>query len=252
MPRVARKRSKSYFYHIVVKGISREYIFEKEEYMKEYKKIILKKLETSNIKILAYCIMNNHAHFLIYSLNCEELGKYMQRVNTSYSNFYNRINKREGYVFKDRYYSQEILNQKHLYNCLRYIHNNPVKARIVKNMSEYKYSSYNEFLGKKYIISNESIKILFGESNDFKEDFNFIHGKLNNEEEFIDVKDKTIEEFIIEIERKYNIKISKIKRDKIILKEVIKKARKETDVTLNELSKLLGIAKSTVENYNNS
>ena len=159
MPRVARKNSKSYFYHIVVKGISKEYIFEKEEYMKEYKKIISKKLETSNINILAYCIMNNHAHFLIYSPN--------------------RTNKREGYVFKDRYHSQEILNQKHLYSCLRYIHNNPVKAKIVRTMNEYKYSSYNEFLGKKYIINDKSINILFDKNKNFNEQFNFIHGKLD-------------------------------------------------------------------------
>lgn len=252
MPRVARKNSKSYFYHIVVKGISKEYIFEKEEYMKEYKKIISKKLETSNINILAYCIMNNHAHFLIYSPNCRDLGKYMQRVNTTYSNFYNRTNKREGYVFKDRYHSQEILNQKHLYSCLRYIHNNPVKAKIVRTMNEYKYSSYNEFLGKKYIINDKSINILFDKNNNFNEQFNFIHRKLDNEEDFIDIKDKTIEEFIVEVESQYNIKIGKIKRDKDILKRVIKEARKETGVTLNELSKLLGIAKSTVSNYDNN
>ena len=88
MPRIARKDSQSKFYHIMVQGINKEYIFNKKEDMKKYQRLIKEKLENSNIMILAYCIMNNHAHFLIY---CEDeiyLSKYMQRLNTSYAHVY--------------------------------------------------------------------------------------------------------------------------------------------------------------------
>ena len=149
MPRIARKNSQSCFYHVIVQGINKEYIFEKEEYIEKYKELIIKKLDESNVIILAYCIMNNHAHLLIFSEKSEYVGKYMQRLNTSYSQFYNKINNRVGYVFRNRYYSQDILTAQQLYNCLRYIHNNPVKAGITRTMKGYKYSSYNEFLGKK-------------------------------------------------------------------------------------------------------
>ena len=63
--------------------------------------------------------MNNHAHFLIYSEKSEDLSKFMQKIKTSYSFFYNSFNKRVGYVFRDRYLSQEMLSQKQLFNCLK-------------------------------------------------------------------------------------------------------------------------------------
>lgn len=250
MPRIARKDSISHYYHITVQGINQEYIFERDEDIKNYLKIILNKLKDSNLTILAYCIMNNHAHFLIYTEKSEYLSKYMQKVNTTYSHFYNKSNNRVGYVFKDRYHSQEILDIRHLHNCLRYIHNNPVKAKIVKNMDEYKYSSYNEFLGKRKIINHDSIKLLFNTVENFEEQFKVIHNESNEEnEDFIDIKEKHISEFISEIEEIYNKDISEIKHEKNILKKVIKKARSETNATLEELAKILEISKSTVGNY---
>lgn len=159
MPRIARNKSRSNYYHIMVQGINKEYIFKDDKHIQTYKDIILRKIKDSHVTILAYCIMNNHAHFLIYCEKNECLSNFMQRVNTAYSHFYNKENNRVGFVFRDRYLSQDILNQKQLYTCLKYIHNNPVKAHIVKNMSEYKYSSYNEFFGKRQIITYESIKL---------------------------------------------------------------------------------------------
>jgi len=175
MPRRARKDSQSCFYHVIVQGINKEYIFEKEEFILCYKKIILEKLKDANIKVLAYCIMNNHAHLLIYAEKSEYLSKFMQKINTKYSNYYNRIKKRVGYVFRDRFYSQSIMNEKQLLNCLKYIHMNPVKAKIIKTMDKYKYSSYNEFLNEKEIIDEEGIKLIFGDIKTYKEEFNKIH-----------------------------------------------------------------------------
>lgn len=251
MPRVARKNSQICFYHIIVQGINKEPIFEKEDYIKKYKNIILQNLRKSNVKILAYCIMNNHAHFLMHSEKTEDIGKYMQKVNTSYSNFYNKIKKRVGYVFRDRYYSQEILTQRQLYVCLKYIHNNPVKAKIVKNMWEYKYSSYTELFSNKGIIKKANLELLFQKGTDFKQQFEIIHKtKFTGEEElFWDIKEKNIKEFIMEIEEIYNKSIKELSKDKKILENIIKQARKETDVTLCELGEMLGVSKSTVSNY---
>ena len=250
MPRGARKESKSCFYHTIVQGINKEYIFGKEEYIQMYKKIISKKLKDSNVTILAYCIMNNHAHFLMYSEKSAFISKYMQKLNIAYSTFYNKVNKRVGYVFRDRFYSQEILSQRQLYICLKYIHNNPVKAKITKNMSEYKHSSYNEFFGEKCIIDDESLKLLFGTTKNFKEQFNFIHNTLDDDNEiFIDIKEKNISDFIYEMEETYNKKINEMKNEKSILKNVIKEARNQTDVTIEELAQILEVSKSTVGNY---
>ena len=78
MPRIARKDSKSSFYHVMVQGINKEYIFDTDFNIKKYIELIVSKIYRSNIEILAYCIMNNHAHFLIYCEKIEELSKFMQ------------------------------------------------------------------------------------------------------------------------------------------------------------------------------
>ena len=249
MPRIARKNSKSCFYHVIVQGINKEYIFRNDEDIKHYKQIIISKLKESNIEILAYCIMNNHTHLLIYSERSQYLSKYMQKVNISYSQYYNKKNKRVGYVFRDRYYSQDIVNERQLYTCMKYIHNNPVKAKIVNVMQDYKYSSYNEFNGNKEVITEKGIKILFGTIKEYHKEFDRIHNEKKETEEFYDIKEKDIYEFINEIEHKYGKKIKEVKKDKELLKEIIQLARKETDVTIAELAEIMGVSKSLVGNY---
>ena len=126
MPRNARKDIGSNYVHLIIQGINREYIFQEQEWKEEYIKILKSKIE--NIEILAYCIMDNHAHFLIYYTKLEELSELMRKVNTTYAMKYNKINKRKGFVFRDRFFTQPILNEMQLYNCLVYIHKNPINA----------------------------------------------------------------------------------------------------------------------------
>ena len=119
----------------------------------------------------------------------------MQKINTTYSRFYNKKFNRVGYVYRDRYKSQTIVDRKHLINCLIYIHNNPLKAGIVSRIQDYKYSSYLEFLNGGTIINDKSIKILFGDIPNFRNVFNVIH-KNQIEDSFMDVKDTDITQII--------------------------------------------------------
>ncbi len=251
MPRIARKFNESNYYHVIVQGINKEFIFKDEKYMESYKRIIIKKLKEIEIKILAYCIMNNHAHFLIYSENSNSLSKFMQKINTSYSRLYNKENGRVGYVFRDRFYSQNIIGEMQLCNCLRYIHNNPVKAKIVNNMSEYKYSSYNEYLKKREIISKDSKRIIFGSKKNYIEQFNWIHNNCS-EENFYDIQEENKEEinvFLSKIEKRYGMKINEIKKERVLLKVLVKHARSKTKITIEKLAKILDISKSTIGRY---
>lgn len=250
MPRIARKYSKSNFYHVIVQGINKEYIFNTEFNMRKYKEFILKKIDRESIEIISYCIMNNHAHFLIYCENIKHLTKFMQRLNTSYSRFYNTVNKRVGYVFRDRFLSQNILSEKQLYNCVNYIHSNPIKAGIVKNIWEYKYSSYYELITEKSIVTNKGIKLLFGSEKNYKEQLDTI-SREECKEKFLDIQEekKNVNDFVKEIEKSYGKKFNVIKEEKNELKEVIERARKETDATIIKLAELLEVSKSTVGNY---
>lgn len=247
MPRNSRQNLKSFYKHVMVQGIEKQYIFGEEKYIKKYKEIILDKLKQSPVTILAYCIMHNHSHLLIYSEIPEEISKFMQKVNTTYSMYYNKVNNRVGYVFRNRFKSQEILDQGQLYTCLRYIHNNPAKAEITKTMAEYKHSSYNEFLsGKHQIINDKSIEILFGKTDDFKEKFDFIHNRK------IVIQDEGVlnpQIFIKQFERKHKIKITELKKNRGLLKVAIKEMKEKTNAKAVEIAETFGVDKSTVWRY---
>lgn len=175
VPRKARNLTLTNYSHIIVQGIEKSYIFD-ENYFKElYLSLLEKDLEDFEIKILSYCVMDNHIHILLYSEKKEDVMKYMRRVNTSYAMKYNRIKDRVGYVFRDRYYLQPIVSEKQLYNCLVYIHRNPIKANLVSKYEDYEFSSYNEFFGKQRLISEKSIELIFGTHSGFIKTFEEIH-----------------------------------------------------------------------------
>ena len=236
MPRKARKETKSKINHIVVQGQKKEYIFKTEKNMQKYFQILKSKKQDS-IVILSYCIMHNHAHILVFSNNIENVSKYMQKVNTAYSNYYNKVQNRVGYVFKDRFYSQSIESERQLYNCINYIHNNPVKAGICNNPEDYKYSSIHNLKDNQKVL--ELIKKICDFNNYEKFDDNI----------FIDIKDININDYIEKIKKQYNILTDEIKNNKGILKKVIKEAREQTEVSIEELAKILEISKSTVARY---
>ncbi len=243
MPRISRQNLKSYYKHVMVQGIEKQYIFGEERYIKKYKEIILDKLQENPVTILAYCIMHNHSHLLIYSETPEEISKFMQKVNTAYSIYYNKINDRVGYVFRNRFKSQEIFSQGQLYTCLRYIHNNPVKANITKTMQEYKHSSYNEFLsGKHQIINDKSIEILFGKEKDFRTMFELVHNKTV---ETPNEKSLDTGSFVMQFEKKHKINIKELKNNRGLLEVAIKEMKEMTNAKTVEIAEILEISKST-------
>ena len=93
MPRISRNSITSKFIHVITQGIKKEYIFQENEYKIEYIKLLNRIVrEFESVKILAYCIMDNHAHLLIYTDKTKGLSKIMSKLNTSYGIFYNNRN----------------------------------------------------------------------------------------------------------------------------------------------------------------
>lgn len=161
MPRVAREEYESGFFHIMIQGINKEYIFETDKDKEQFLFFMKKYYQEYQIKIIAYCIMDNHAHFIIYSEDVNQISAYMHKINGIYATYYNKKKNRVGYVFRDRYKSQYIYDREYLFKCIKYIHLNPVKANIVKTEGEYKYSSYQDFINKKGYIDDFIIELIF-------------------------------------------------------------------------------------------
>lgn len=244
MPRIARKYLDSTYYHIIVQGINREYIFKEDNLKNAYKSILKKNILDTKINILAYCIMDNHAHILIHSRSIEEISQLMHKTNTSYARLYNKVKRRVGYVFRDRYYSQMILTEQQLFNCIVYIHNNPIKANMISKSSEYIYSSYNEYLGKKDMITNESINLVFGNNKNHIEIFKNFHDK-DNIEDIVDIVDENIEskEIIQKYLDKYNVKIEEVIINENMFSELLLQLRHYGGISLREMSKIFNINK---------
>ncbi|MBR3887970.1 MAG: transposase [Clostridia bacterium] len=148
MPRIARENQISNYYHVIVQGDEKKFIFKKETSKLKYLRLLMKNASRNKIQILAYCIMDNHAHILVHVSEPLNLSKMMSQVGTSFGIYYSKIRQNVGHVFRDRFKSEPIVDISHLANCIKYIHENPVKACIVNNPGLYRYSSYNEYAHK--------------------------------------------------------------------------------------------------------
>lgn len=248
MPRLARKYLESSYCHIIVQGINKELIFQKTIFKDTYKNILKRNLSKTDINLLAYCIMDNHAHLLLHSDKINMLTKLMQRTNTSYAKFYNKVQKRVGFVFRDRYYSQMILSEQQLFNCIAYIHSNPLKARIVENFENYPFSSYKEYIGKKDLITEESIKLLFDNNGIINNPmFAKIHDNTNIND-IIDVKDQVMEsrEIISRYTTKHSKTIAEIIKDENLFCNLLLDLRHNGNLSLREMSKIFNINKDKI------
>lgn len=175
MARIARKYLESSYFHVIVQGFEKQFIFNDDYFKQKYLRLLFEKLPEYKVEILEYCIMGNHAHILLFCDNNREMSLYMQKVNSLYATFYNKKLGRVGYVFRDRFLSEPIMNEKHLYDCVPYIHMNPVVAGMVRNPGDYKYSSYNDFVYKRGIATDSVLQKLFGSKDNYMELFNFMH-----------------------------------------------------------------------------
>lgn len=140
MGRKPRVEFQGAIYHVIKRGNNRDYIFRS----REDKEVFLKCLETANeeddFNLLGYVIMDNHYHLIIETKEMP-LNKIMQKVNNTYSKNYNKRHNRTDHVFGGRYKSILVNDDKYLFTLLRYIHANPVRAKIHQTMADYGWSS---------------------------------------------------------------------------------------------------------------
>lgn len=188
MPRKARQKSSTDCYHIVVRGLNKIAVFEEKREKSRILNLIRENYKEYNIKIYAYCIMSNHFHLLLEA-DLKDLASFMAKIIASFAHYYNYKHNRTGYVFQSRFRSQCIETQSYFWNCLRYIHLNPVKAGMCKNFMDYMYSSvkeYNYSVKSEERILAESAYEMYEKRFQTKMDFMDFH-KLSDRGFFIDM-----------------------------------------------------------------
>ncbi len=148
-------------YHITARGIDKKKIFSDDDDRNSFLDIIMKIVERYKCRLHSYCLMNNHYHLLLET-PLGNLSKIMMQLNSIYSQYFNKKHNRVGHLFQGRYKSILVDKENYLLELSRYIVLNPVRAGIVKNPNEWKWSNYRftslesdrpEFLTIEWILS---------------------------------------------------------------------------------------------------
>ncbi len=154
MPRSARKKSSSGIYHIILRGINKQRIFEDDEDNLYFLEMLKTYKDISGYELYAYCLMSNHLHLLIKEGE-EPLSIAFRRIGASFVYWYNRKYSRSGHLFQDRFKSEPVETGEYFLTVMRYIHQNLLKAGIAKEVQEYPWSSYREYSQKPLICNTE-------------------------------------------------------------------------------------------------
>lgn len=140
MPRIARAIVVGYPHHITQRGNYRQAVFESDEDYIRYLEWLSLYCKKYSLKIWAYCLMGNHVHFIAVPMGPDSMAKTFNTLHMRYSQHFNMKNKATGHLWQGRFYSC-VLGERHLYAGIRYVENNPVRARIVRTAEEYRWSS---------------------------------------------------------------------------------------------------------------
>ena len=206
---MARKNREWYpgaTYHVMSRGIRKTAIFKYQIDDIFFLKLMGEVKERYPFKLHAICLMTNHFHMEIETEDIP-IWLLMQKILSSYASYYNQRHSYKGHLYEDRYTSSLIKDEVYFLEVSRYIHLNPVKARMVRDPLSYEYSSYGLFVqetGNK--INNKFLQQLSGLvetdrtlsafGHDSRQQYRmFVEGKLSHaEQELLIMKDMNEDE----------------------------------------------------------
>ena len=145
MARPYRLQGEGLLYHITSRGDDRKKIFINEADYQKFLTYLRSAKEKFRFYLYAYCLMGNHYHLLLETTQ-PNLSQVMQNLNSAYTIYYNIKRKRCGHLFQGRYKSILVDKDEYLLELIRYIHLNPVRAKIVDEPQKYRWSGHMEYI----------------------------------------------------------------------------------------------------------
>jgi REP element-mobilizing transposase RayT len=245
MPRKPRIEYEGAFYHVIIRGNQRQNIFKDEEDFGKYLKILSRYKERYDFHLYAYVLMNNHVHLLV-EIGLIPLSKIFQGINQSYTLYFNHKYNLSGHLFQGRYIAILCDRDAYLLSLLKYIHLNPLRAGMVKDVKDYRWSSHKIYSGATKqidLVDTDDVLGLFsktrGKARELYQDFisdaetmekrdvyGTVDQNLLGDEVFIDevikkssrsiekkrrVKEYTLSEIAIALERTFNVDIEELR-----------------------------------------
>lgn len=141
MSRKRRELSATGVYHVILRGVNRQIIFVDDMDRRKFVRCMKEYSEETSVKIITYCLMDNHIHLLI--LADDGPADYIKKIASSYVYYYNHKYDRVGHLFQDRYRSEVVDTERYLLVVFRYILRNPQKAGICP-VDRYPWSGWKE------------------------------------------------------------------------------------------------------------
>nr|WP_232366955.1 transposase [Alkalibacter mobilis] len=236
----------------MIQGNAQSDIFQDKSDKEKLLEIVKRVLDDNLISLYAYCIMNNHGHFIIQEQS-EDISNVMKRINVAYAVYYNKKYDSRGQVFYDRFKSEAIEDHKKLLQMIRFVHNNPVKSGYVNRQCDYPWSSYNEYLkdSREKFINQDTILMLF--SSQRKEALKkfIVYMVEETGEIFLDLEESVERSVVLEIDKylkKNHIDLNQLgyKENIAHRNKVILLARNMGGFSIRRIAELLNLNRGTV------
>lgn len=251
MPRVPRKKGKSGIYHIVMRGINRQIVFEDEEDSNKFIKTLQKYKDICGYRLHAYCLMGNHVHLLLKE-GKEPLETVMRRICGSYVLWYNKKYSRVGYLFQDRFKSEPVEDNVFYLTVLRYIFQNPVKAGIVTRIENYSWTNYSHYLeGNPWTDIGFALELFDTDRASAVRKFIDYVNRVNNDE-CLDLQEKRrlndveaikLIKDVCMVDRAQDLQTLEINRRNNYIKEL----REKHSLSIRQIERLTGISRGIIQ-----
>ena len=148
MARPLRINYSGAFYHVTSRGNERKNVFKSKRDREKFFEYLDSATQRYDAVIHAFCLMDNHFHLLIETPS-GNLSQIMRHINGAYTTYFNVKRARSGHLFQGRYKAILVEIDEYAKELSRYIHLNPVRAKMVKTPEEYEWSSYQFYIGVK-------------------------------------------------------------------------------------------------------
>ena len=246
MPRRPRIEIAGY-YHIINRGVEQRVIFKEASDYEYFEELMCFYMRSYGITLHNYCLMGNHYHLLL-EIKTENLSKFMRQLNMNYAIYFNKKYKRTGHLWQGRFKSWYVTDEAYLYTLMLYIEQNPLKAKMVKHLEEYPYSSYHYFLADEIPECLQQSWIV----QNHKEDKEAIEAMLKSSVESAVLQELKKASSLVEapnVEKKPDIKklekmLAKPKEMKERNKQIVKAY--EQGYSQHSIAKVLGISQPAV------
>lgn len=140
MPRTARASVGGICYHVINRGNARGKVFFDDADYQAFVDLFPRANYTLKMRLVAYCLMPNHFHLVLWPHHDGDLGRWMQWLLTTHVRSHHRRHQTSGHIWQGRYKAFPIQQDEHLLTVLQYVERNPVRAKLVERSEHWPWS----------------------------------------------------------------------------------------------------------------